>query len=412
MKPISLVYFLFLILSFSSCKTPEVEPTVVEEGLFINEIYAAGDDWLELYNTLEESKDIGGFSIYDDATRKYKLPSGTTIAAKGYLVLNCNDLGSGLNTNFRLTSSGETVYLENAGGILIDKVEFPALDNGQVYARFPDGAPKMVISGNTTKGITNGDSQAPAVDKVNRSPLVPSLNQQVVIEAILISNSDIASVKLFYRFTGETYQSLLMSLSGSTYVATIPAKSSTGVMEYYVEVKGTNDKVSYSPASAPSNTHHYLLNTDVLPSLVINEFMAYNTSCCPDTSSGVAEYDDWIEIYNAGTVAVNIGGMYVSDNKNNPFAHKIPSNNPSLTTIAPGGYLILWADNTQSQGPLHVEFALANAGEDIGLFYIDGRTIDTYTFGAQSENTSTGRTMDGATTWKTFSTPTPGGTNN
>jgi hypothetical protein len=269
----------------------------------------------------------------------------------------------------------------------------------------------LAITGNTTKGTSNGDSQAPAVAKVDRTPLVPLMDQIVTIEAELVANSNIASVKLFYRLNSASYTSVAMMLTGSLYQAIIPAAAAIGKMEYYVEVKGTNAKVSYSPSEAPVKTHSYLINTDPLPQLVINEFLAFNTSCCPDDDSGTAEYDDWIEIHNAGTTSVNIAGMYLSDDKTNPFKYKISSDNVMLTTIAAGGYLVIWADNSQEQGPLHVEFALANTGEDVGIFYIDGRVIDTYSFGAQSENISFGRITDGASIWKAFNIPTPGKSN-
>jgi len=398
-------------LFFLSCDPKEVVTPAVEEGLFINEIYASGEDWIELYNSLETSKDIGGYFIYDNAATKYKLPSGTAVPAKGFLVLLCNDLATGLNTNFKLTSGGETVYLENAQGVLIDRIDFPAISNGQSYGRYPDGSSNLAVSGNTTQGISNGNSQTPAVLTTSRVPLVPGLNQNVSVSVNLVSNIGAASVNMLYRFNGGSYSTLVMTLSGSAYIAEIPAQSTTGKMEYYIEVTGTNGNKSYEPASAPAKVLDYLLNIDVLPLLVINEFLAYNTSCCPDTAGGVNEFDDWIEIYNIGIQSVNIGGMYLSDNKNNPFKHKIPTDNPAATTIAPGGYLLLWADNTPNQGPLHLDFGLSNAGEDVGLFYIDGRTIDVYTFGAQSENISFGRVTDGATTWKSFATPTPGKTN-
>ena len=400
-------------LSFFSCSSPgddEVVP-VVTEGLFINEVYASGEDWVELYNVLETSKDISGYFIYDNAATKYKIPGGTTIPAKGFLVLLCNDLATGLNTNFKLTSTGETVFLENASGTLIDRVEFPELNAGQVYHRFPDGSVNLAISGTTTQGTTNGTTQAPAIATVTRAPIVPGLNQAVTVMATLISNSGIASVKLYHRFNGGTYTSVNMILSGAAYTAVIPAVATTGLIEYYVEATGTNGKTTFEPATAPNKTKDYLLNTDPLPQLVINEFMAFNSSCCPDKSSGTDEFDDWIEIYNKGSVDVNIGGMYLSDNKGNPFKHKIPTDNPVVTTIEPGKYLVLWADGQSSQGPLHLEFALSNAGEDVGIYYIDGRKIDEYTFGAQSENTSWGRTTDGAATWKSFSSPTQGTSN-
>lgn len=410
MRIVSTVLQASLFLTFfilSSCSSEDGPRKVFEEGLFINEIYASGEDWIELYNELETTVDISGYSIYDDKANKYELPPGTSIAAKGFLVLLCNDLASGLNTSFKLTSSGETLYLENTSGTLINRVTFSSLDAGQSYGRYPDGSSTLVVSGNTTQGASNGDSGAPAIASVSRTPLVPGLNQSVNVTALLNSTIEIASVKLFHRFNGGTYSSLDMTKSGNSFTATLPAQSGTGLVEYYVEAKGVNDKVTYKPASAPDNVLDYLLNTDPLPQLVINEFMAFNSACCPDND----EYDDWIEIYNKGSVAVNVGNMYLSDNLANPFNHKIPGDDPSATTIQPGGYLLLWADNSPAQGTLHLDFALNNAGEAIGLYFIDGRTINTYTFGAQTENVSRGRTTDGAEIWKTFSTPTPGSSN-
>lgn len=397
-----------VILSLISCNDGDEEETVLVEGLYVNEIYASGEDWVELYNSLDISKDISGYLIYDNQSNKYTLPSGTSIPAKGFLVLLCNDLGTGLNTNFKLTSSGETVFLENASGVLIDRVEFPELSAGQSYGRYPDGSDNLAISGATTKGVTNGNSQAPAIVRVERSPVVPALNQSVTITTTLASNFSVSSVTLFHRFNAGAYAEIRMSLSGSVWIATIPASATTGKVEYYVEATGTNGKMSYEPATAPDKTKSYLLNTDPLPQLFINEFMAFNTACCPDQDGGMAEFDDWIEIYNAGSTAIDVGGMYLSDNKTNPFGSKIPADNPTATTIPAGGYLVLWADNSTDQGPLHLNFGLSNAGDDVGIYYLDGRTIDEYTFGAQNENKSMGRTTDGASTWKIFNSPTPG----
>ena len=45
--------------------------------------------------------------------------------------------------------------------------------------------------------------------------------------------------------------------------------------------------------------------------LVINEFLASNNSTKPDPQG---QYDDWIEIYNAGEEAIDAGGMHLTDN--------------------------------------------------------------------------------------------------
>ena len=87
---LSLSLFVFsTLLIFSMCSSDEDKDPVVTaaEGLFINEIYAAGDDWVELYNSTDNTKDISGYIIHDDGDVTYQLPEGTTVAANGYLVI-------------------------------------------------------------------------------------------------------------------------------------------------------------------------------------------------------------------------------------------------------------------------------------------------------------------------------------
>ncbi len=43
----------------------------------------------------------------------------------------------------------------------------------------------------------------------------------------------------------------------------------------------------------------------------VNEIMASNSSTIADE---YGEFDDWVEIYNASEISINIGGMYVTDN--------------------------------------------------------------------------------------------------
>jgi Lamin Tail Domain len=156
----------------------------------------------------------------------------------------------------------------------------------------------------------------------------------------------------------------------------------------------------------------YLLVREDLPELYINEILANSTSCCPDKTAGKDEFDDWIEIYNAGSMPVDIGGMYFSQNKRKPLGYQIADSNPELTTVQPGGFILLWADGTPDQGPLHLKFKLDQDGEYLGLFNKDGRILDDLKFGKQTENRSFGRAIDGlADSWKEFILPTPGRSN-
>ena len=143
--------------------------------------------------------------------------------------------------------------------------------------------------------------------------------------------------------------------------------------------------------------------------LIINEYLASNDACCTDENG---EYDDWFEIYNYGSTAVDIGGMYVSDSKSDYTKYQLPKTSPAITTIQPGGFLVLWCDGQPEQGALHTNFKLGSGGEDITLTEADGRTvINELTYGPQTTDISQGRNPDGSENWQAFSTPTPGASN-
>lgn len=141
--------------------------------------------------------------------------------------------------------------------------------------------------------------------------------------------------------------------------------------------------------------------------LHINEFMADNESAVEDPDDPGA-FEDWVEIYNPGATAVDMSGMYLTDDIANPTRWQVPQG----VTIEGGGYLLFWTDNEASQGPTHARFQLAADGEEIGLYHVDGATlIDSIAYGAQQPDISHGRSPDGVDNWAGFDTPTPGAAN-
>ena len=145
-------------------------------------------------------------------------------------------------------------------------------------------------------------------------------------------------------------------------------------------------------------------------SLVINELMASNSS-----DGGFADpqgdYDDWIEIYNFGQTAVDMGGMYLTDDLSEPAKWLIPDNSPAQTTVSAYGYLLIWADDDVDDGPLHAGFSLSKNGEEIGLFASDGTIIDFIVFDEQLADTSYGRFPDAGDDLRFFASPTPAAEN-
>jgi hypothetical protein len=140
----------------------------------------------------------------------------------------------------------------------------------------------------------------------------------------------------------------------------------------------------------------------------INEWMADNTVTLADPADN--DYEDWFELYNFGTNTVDLGGYYLTDTLTDKTQFLVPNN--GHYRIAPHGYLLVWADNENSQNntnraDLHADFALGKGGEAIGLFAADGTQIDAVTFSAQTSDVSQGRFQDGSANIVPFVIPTP-----
>ncbi len=143
--------------------------------------------------------------------------------------------------------------------------------------------------------------------------------------------------------------------------------------------------------------------------IYINEFLASNGTGITDEAG---DFEDWIEIYNAGATDVDLAGYYISDDILEPLLWQIPTGSPALTTVPAGGYLILWADKDVADGANHIDIKLGAGGEDIILTNPDAVTVeDQYTFGPQTEDTSNGRETDGASNFVFFPNPSPGAEN-
>ena len=151
-------------------------------------------------------------------------------------------------------------------------------------------------------------------------------------------------------------------------------------------------------------------NIQVIPELFINEFLAVNnTVLIDDDELNGDPYDDWVEIYNAGTESINLAGMYFADNHG--ILHQVPAGFPE-TVVESGEYKIVWFDNEPDEGPLHIPEKLAAAGDSIFLYDINNTDLlDSYLFATQSADISEGRFPNGSETWQSFENPTPGSAN-
>jgi hypothetical protein len=157
--------------------------------------------------------------------------------------------------------------------------------------------------------------------------------------------------------------------------------------------------------------------------LGINEFLASNATASPEIHD-FAGYSDFIELYNAGSNAIDLAGYHLSDSAEQPFKWQFPAG----AVIPAGGHFLVWADGFDGQpGQIynrpywnywayttlyyHATFKLSADTEAVALFTPSGSRIDAVSYGPQSVDISQGRYPDGASAWGFFGEPTAGASN-
>ncbi|MDH4240528.1 MAG: hypothetical protein OEW48_13285 [Phycisphaerae bacterium] len=86
---------------------------------------------------------------------------------------------------------------------------------------------------------------------------------------------------------------------------------------------GSDNWIIFDNGTATPNQPNFGSIGGPTQGLFINEFMADNDNTIqdPDGSGG---YPDWIELYNAGPNSIDLGGMYLTDDANDPTKWMIP----------------------------------------------------------------------------------------
>lgn len=123
--------------------------------------------WIEIYNGADYPIDLSGYSVSDNLSRptKWVFPDGTSIAAKGYLALQLDgslprdgetkatEQQLRYQLNFDISAEGETIYLYEPSGTLIDRVTVPACRACVSYGR--DASGNWVLFDTPTEAAPN-----------------------------------------------------------------------------------------------------------------------------------------------------------------------------------------------------------------------------------------------------------------
>jgi hypothetical protein len=134
--------------------------------------------------------------------------------------------------------------------------------------------------------------------------------------------------------------------------------------------------------------------------IYVNELQPSNQDTYPDEGGAFA---DWVELYNAGSEAVNLEGYYASDSLTNSMKHKLPAG----LSVPAGGFLILWADGDTTQIAAHLSFKLSASGEAFLIADPDGAVLDSTSYSAVATQASWARHPDGTGPFAWCDVPTP-----
>ncbi|HTI99972.1 MAG TPA: lamin tail domain-containing protein [Dongiaceae bacterium] len=349
----------------------------------------AASEWIEFYNQLAVDLDISGWSVSGDID--YVFPAGTRVAGGGYILLARDPAYmmavTGLASNVfgpftsPLNNQGGTLNLYNNAGRLMDSVSFgtegdwPITPDGagpSLAKRDPDwaSAPAANWQASTQSGGTPGAENFPA-------PVAPvtvafnevsgTTNSAFWVELMNYGSNAVPLGNCILHHDGATNTDYLfppgvtvnagafLVLSNSTLGFIAPASGEklflfapdrTNVYAGYVLKKTTRARypdgtgtLLFPNVATPGASNSFAFHSE----LVINEIM-YKHQAFPAASTNVPPQDnseEWVELYNRSTNAVNLAGWELSGGISYAFT--------TGKILTPGAYLVVAQDPTALQ---------------------------------------------------------------
>ena len=135
----------------------------------------------------------------------------------------------------------------------------------------------------------------------------------------------------------------------------------------------------------------------------INEVCAANGSQLSDAGTK----GDWVELFNATGEAIDLAGMYLSDDLSDTHRWQVPTDGSISTVIPAYGHRLIWCDAQEGTRELHASFRLsASKGGVVCLTAADDSWCDTLAWTSMDTQHTVGRWPDGGATCYLLDEPT------
>lgn len=258
--------------------------------VLINEVCAANGDvvidsdyynfsgWIELYNSSAAAVNIGGYYLSDESVNKnkWRVPTGTSIPAKGFIIFWCDKENKTNHTNFSLDSDGEQVVFSNGSQLLVDKIIFPKQYTNVSYGRLADGG--EIWGYMTTPTFKNKNNSDTGTERLTNPAASVSSGRYESAQTVVLSHA-LSDVDIYYTSDGAE-----PSLTSTKYKNPITINKTQ-------TLKAKTFKKDYLPSKAEVKTYFINEHAFTLPTLSV--------STSPDYL-----WDNTIGIYTDGTNGV------------------------------------------------------------------------------------------------------------
>ena len=431
-------------------------------------------DWIELTNTGDAPIALEGYGLSDRADKITFVFPDITLNPGEYLIVfasdeNRNVAGKTLHAKFKLSSSGDSLFLFGSDGVAFSEMTIPAMDSNMSYAFI--GKDEYIITSQYTPEYENTQEGFAAF----RASTVLTTGSLVINEICASSITTLRDEDGEYPDWIELRNTSSRAIDLSNYALSddpdslvkwrFPQGSVIEPGGYFVVYASDKDRPAASSSQWPhasfklrSNGEtvilsdiqgrmldlvtYDLLDADVswgrdeegvsgfkrftqptpgLPNTRAGEVAMDTSFCLANTSGlyitevmsgnknvvgpGVRNPYDYIEIYNMSGQAVNLKGYGLSDNIKKPRKWLLPD-----ITIENNSYQVIYCDTTQTtkDGVYYfTNYNLAKSGETVCLSTPDGEILDKVVVPQLYDDVSYGRTLGQAGLFY-YSSPTPG----
>jgi len=347
-------------------------------------------EWIELFNTSDETVSLAGVTVQDSSTSLYRFVSTDSLGAHQYLVLGRTV------SDIALNNDQDRVIIKDNAGRELDRVDYTDVTEGSSYARIDD---QWTWTSQPTPGADN-------VIPVNQAPVISytlssapyQIGSSIAFDASSSRDPEGESLTYAWDFTDGTTSnrkttSHTFKTSGIFNISLRVMDKSGKVSEQVIRIEiAAKDSAKVSSLTQPQKTAVAEATTTVETLALIVDTIRLSEFVPNPVGSDAAE---WIELYNTGETEVNISGWLLDDEEGGSKPFHFPANSK------------IGSKQYQVWSKMATKLALNNDSDKVRLLDPQGLVLDAVEYSGGKEGQSYIKDFD-SEEWQWQAEPTPG----